>query len=68
MTDRVRTLTVVLDRDLRVDDAQAVIAAIKQLRFVSDVEEGRPVDFDDHLARDVARQELRAKLWELLSS
>lgn len=34
MTDRYHTLTVVLERDMRDDDAAALIAAIGQLRGV----------------------------------
>jgi hypothetical protein len=37
MTDRYHALTVVLDREIRTDDAEDIINAIKQLRHVVDV-------------------------------
>ena len=37
MTDRFNALTVVLEKDIREDDAQALIAAIAQLRGVATV-------------------------------
>lgn len=42
MTDRVRHLTVILDKDVRVDDAQEIIQALKMNRFVADVVLGPP--------------------------
>jgi hypothetical protein len=38
MTDRVTAFLVVLDRDIRDDDAQPTLDAIKQIRFVATVE------------------------------
>lgn len=46
MTDRYHSLTVALDKDTRDDDAEALIAAIKQLRGVAGVE-GNVVDTAD---------------------
>lgn len=37
MTDRLNALTVILERDIRVDDAEPIIAAIKMLKGVGDV-------------------------------
>lgn len=66
MTDRVNALTVVLEADIRIDDAEAgIIAAIKQLRGVISV---RPkvANTDSYIAREQASRELRMKLWEVL--
>jgi hypothetical protein len=65
MTDRLKGLIVTFDCDVREDDAQAVIAAIKQLRGVIDVT-GSVADFGDHMNRERIRQELRQKLWDAL--
>ena len=65
MTDRIRTLTVLLEHDMRDDDVQVVVDAIRMIRYVAKVEHGR-VDVGDWSAREIAKLELRAKLWELL--
>ena len=38
MTDRIKGFYVALDKDLRVDDAQPLIDAVKQMKHVMDVE------------------------------
>ena len=38
MTDRIRVLSVCLDKEYRDDDCEAIINAIKMVRGVSDVE------------------------------
>lgn len=64
MTDRIHALTVVLDKDYRDDDVQAIIQAIQMTRGVLDV---RPhvTDISDHTARERAKSELRQKIFEL---
>jgi len=37
MTDRIHSLTVVLEKNIRVDDVQCVVDAIKMVRCVSEV-------------------------------
>lgn len=64
MTDRIRTLTVVLDDDIRVDDAQEVVSAISLLRCVGSVEAGPVVDVGTLLARRAARRVLLEELLE----
>jgi hypothetical protein len=49
MTDRYNALTVALDRDIRDDDAEVIINAIKAIRGVSDVT-GNIVDIDSYVA------------------
>ena len=65
MTDRYHAFTVVLERDIRSDDAEAVINAIRQLRHVLSVEP-HVVDVEDWAARERVRRELGQKLWEIL--
>jgi hypothetical protein len=64
MTDRVRTLTVILDQDMRTDDVKTVVKALKMIRYVDDVELGS-IDID-LIERRVARQELRTKVMDAL--
>lgn len=61
MTDRLNGLTVVLERDIRDDDAEGLIAAIKQLRGVLDVVP-HVADFAAHVAGERARHELGRKV------
>lgn len=51
MTDRVRTLTVILDREMRDDDVEIVVDAIKLMRYVSDVELGPVCNANEYAVR-----------------
>ena len=65
MTDRFNALTVVMERDMREDDAEAILSAIRQLRGVLSVS-GHVADITAHLAEERARHELREKLMAVL--
>ena len=65
MTDRVYALSVALEHDIRTDDVQPLIDAIKTLRGVVAVEM-HISDISEWAAREVARQELAEKLWNIL--
>ena len=65
MTDRYNALTVVLEHDIRSDDAQALISAIEQLRGVLSVTPN-VVDISSYTAHERARHELGQKIWEVL--
>lgn len=65
MTDRIHSLTVVLEKDMRDDDAQALINAITQLRGVLSVS-GNISDLSDHIAQVRARRELGEKLFNVI--
>lgn len=67
MTDRVRTLTVFLEQDMRDDDAQGIVGAIQRIRGVRAVELGKPVTMEQHLAREVVRRELIDEIYAVLS-
>ncbi|TWU51485.1 hypothetical protein Poly59_30770 [Rubripirellula reticaptiva] len=58
MTDRVRTLTVILDDDYRNEDESVgvIMQAIRMVKGVSDVEAGDVVQFEDHAARNDYRR------------
>ncbi len=61
MTDRYNALVVVLDGDIRSDDAEPIINAIRQLKRVISVT-GNVADTDSHVAEMRARFELEQKL------
>jgi len=65
MTDRIRHLTVVLDRDYRDDDLQEIISAIKHIRPVASVK-AHVVEAGDYINREVVRTELLPKLYEAI--
>jgi hypothetical protein len=66
MTDRYNALIVVLENDMRDDDAASLIEAIKHLRGVADVR-GNVSDVESHIAFAKAKNELKTKLWEVLA-
>lgn len=66
MTTRLKGLTVVFERDIRVDDAQPIIDAIALLRGVAKVVPVERMIEDDH-ARVRVRHELVQKLWKALN-
>jgi hypothetical protein len=65
MTDRFNSFIVVLDRDLREDDAAATIAALEQIKGVIKVTPN-VVDMESIVAESRVRNELGRKLWEIL--
>ncbi len=67
MTARVRTLTVVLDQDIRTDDLEPIIAAIHMIRHVYSVS---PSDIatNDWTARAVLASQVRRKLYEAIDA
>lgn len=67
MTDRYHALTVVLENNIREDDAQPLIIAIKMLRGVLSVEPHLS-NIDVHVAEDRARHKLISEMWKILSN
>ena len=65
MTDRIHALTVALSTDVREDDVQPLIDAVKQLRGVAGVT-AAVVDVTDYSARMRADMDWRNKLIDLL--
>ena len=65
MTDRYNSLTVVLEHDIRSDDAEMLISAIQQLRGVLSVE-GNVSDSTTFMAQERARSELGSKIWDVI--
>ena len=65
MTDRVNSLTVVLEEDMRIDDVQSLIEAIRHFRNVLSVDVNIS-NIETHIAKSRAKHELQMKLWETL--
>lgn len=65
MTDRYHALTVVLEDNLRSDDAKPIIDAIRMVKGVVAV---RPdvADAQTFAARSLAKHELLEKIWKVL--
>jgi hypothetical protein len=64
MTDRYNALTVALSRDIRDDDAEVIINAIKMIRGVEDVT-GNVVDMDSYVAESRIKTEVIRKLHDI---
>ncbi len=65
MTDRVHTLTVVLDHDFRVDDAESIIDAIGMVKGVLSVT-GVVADSTSYMAEERARHDLGQKIFDVV--
>lgn len=61
MTKRIDGFLVTLEKDLREDDAAAVVEAIKMIKGVVSVET-HEVDMNTHFARNRIRHEMTMKL------
>jgi hypothetical protein len=61
MTARYNALVVVLEKDMREDDAEGLIEAIKRMRGVLSVK-GQVTTIDSHVAEDRARHDLGSKI------
>jgi hypothetical protein len=61
MTDRYNALTVALSKDIRDDDAESIINAIKALKGVEDVT-GNVVDIDSYVAESRVKHEVAVKI------
>ena len=65
MSDRFYALTVLLEQPIKDEDAALLIAAIRQLRGVLQVEP-LVADPQTYWAQEVARRELGQQLWAVL--
>ncbi len=66
MTDRLNALIVILEHDIREDDAEPIINAIQQLRGVLQVEPHVADSIGDAAAEARVRSELTKKLFAVL--
>jgi hypothetical protein len=67
MTDRIKGLTVALTHNIRVDDCQRIIDAIKMVKGVEGVEM-HVADPMDYIAKQQLKSELRDKILEWFKS
>lgn len=65
MTDRVHSLLVVLEQDVRNDDIKSLVNAIREFRNVASVTLNI-TDPTSIMAEERARYQLANKLWEVL--
>jgi hypothetical protein len=65
MTDRYHTLTVVLEANMRDDDAEHLMAAIRCMKRVLSVH-GVVANYESIMAEDRAKRELGEKLWNVI--
>lgn len=66
MTDRVQSLTVMLDGPIRTDDVQAIVDAISMVKGVAKVELGEVMDPVAYFARQQASMDLANRIHDLL--
>jgi hypothetical protein len=66
MTDRIRHVTVTLDKDYRDDDIEPVIEAIRMIKGVAEVEP-RAVTLDEQLARAAVRSEIYERITDAVA-
>lgn len=65
MTDRINSITVVLDEDIRVDDAECILNAIRMVKHVLSVE-GNVADFESHMAEERARAKVHEQVFNAI--
>jgi hypothetical protein len=66
VTDRINSFTVVLDSDIRIDDVEPIVNAIRMVRGVASVT-GNVADQVSHVAQVRAKRELREQLFAVLA-
>lgn len=66
MTNRLYALTVALEKDIREDDAEKIINAIRMIKFVLEVK-GNVVTPENWTADMRARHEIGQKLFKVLN-
>lgn len=67
MTDRYNSLTVVLEHDIREDDAELLINAIRMIKGVKAVS-GNVVDHDSYVVETRIKDALRKKMFEMIKA
>lgn len=65
MTDRVHSLTLILDRDIREDDIESLVQALYHLKHVIQVDKNVS-NIESHMAEGRAKWELRRQLVQVM--
>jgi len=66
MSDRLNSLTVVLEKEMKTEDAELIINAIKMIRGVANIIPGVATS-EGQIAREMARLDLIKKVYKLLN-
>lgn len=66
MTNRIRTVTVTLDRDFRDDDLEAIVSILMGIKHVAHVQPGAIVSMKDHDARQEFQQKVLCDIMKIL--
>lgn len=65
MTDRINALVVILEKDIREDDVESLVNAIRHFRFVADVKKNVS-NIGDMIAYTRSRRDLTSKILDIL--
>jgi len=65
MTDRINSITLTLDKDIRIDDAESLLTACRAFRGVIDVTPN-VASIESHISQERARAELGTGLFKLI--
>lgn len=66
MTDRISSFLVVLEKDMREDDVERIVTALRQVRGVVGVQPNVANAFNQGIAEMRVKWEIRNKLWKAL--
>lgn len=66
MSGRVKAFLVVLDENMREEDAQAVLTSLRMTKHVLSVKPVESDVYDDMVAEERVRSDLTRKLWAVL--
>jgi hypothetical protein len=65
MTDRIKGFTVTLEKDIRIDDFEAILNAVKMIKGVASVEPSIATP-DDHINRERIKMEVYDKMRKVI--
>lgn len=65
MTDRVKGFTVTLEHDIRIDDVEVILNAVRMIKGVAHVEPSISTH-EDHMASERLKWELRDKFYDFM--
>ena len=62
MTDKINSLIVTLEKDMREDDAQEIISAVSMIKGVLSVKPNIALPIDEHVAKERLKTDLFLKI------
>ena len=65
MTDRIKGFTVTLERDMREDDVEQLMAAMRYMKGVAHVEPSIS-SVDDHINQQRIKREMKSKFYKFI--